>query len=94
MNKKGAVRLANHKSAEKRARQSVKKNLRNKIVKTKVKNAVKKVQDLDKDSENPMVALNEAKSTIDKAAKLGTLHKRTASRKISKLTKLYNTKVA
>ena len=86
--------MANHKSAEKRARQTVKKNLLNKIVKTKVKKAVKKVQELNSDSENPIVALNEAKSVIDKAAKKGTLHKRTASRKISKLSKLYNTKVA
>ncbi len=86
--------MANHKSAEKRARQSLKKNLRNKIVKTKVKNAVKRVHALESDSENPAEALNIAKSVIDKAAKKGTLHNKTAARKISKLTKLYNTKVA
>ncbi|MCP3927327.1 MAG: 30S ribosomal protein S20 [Desulfobacterales bacterium] len=86
--------MANHKSAEKRARQSLKKNLRNKIVKTKVKNAVKRVQALESGSENPAEALNIAKSVIDKAAKKGTLHNKTAARKISKLTKLYNTKVA
>lgn len=86
--------MANHKSAEKRARQALKRNSRNRIMKTKVKNAVKKVLDVDGSTENPALVLNAAQSVIDKAAKKGTLHKRTAARKISKLTKTFNAKVA
>lgn len=35
--------------------------------------------------------LNDAKAMIDKAAKKGVIHKKTAARKISRLTKLVNT---
>jgi small subunit ribosomal protein S20 len=34
--------------------------------------------------------LNLAQSVLDKAAKKGTIHKKTASRKISRLSKLVN----
>jgi len=83
--------LANHKSALKRAVQSEKKNARNKTVKTKVKNSVKTI--LQSATENASVSaedLNSAKSVIHKAAKKGVIHKRTAARKISRLTKLAN----
>jgi small subunit ribosomal protein S20 len=35
--------------------------------------------------------LDAAKSTIDKAAKKGVIHKKTAARKISRLSRLVNT---
>lgn len=84
--------MANHKSALKRARQSENKRLRNKAVKTKVKNVVKNVRMSAADTGNTQVgdSLNAAKSIIDKAAKKGVIHKRTAGRKISRLTKLVN----
>jgi small subunit ribosomal protein S20 len=84
--------LANHKSALKRARQSESKRLRNKTTKTRVKNVVKDVRLAAADTANDQTinSLNAAKSTIDKAAKKGVIHKRTAGRKISRLSKLVN----
>ena len=81
--------MANHKSAEKRARQNLNRRIRNKATKTRVKNVVKDVQ-LAVDERSPETAqskLNAAKSVIDRAAKKGVIHKNTAARKISRLSK-------
>ncbi|MBW1693273.1 MAG: 30S ribosomal protein S20 [Deltaproteobacteria bacterium] len=85
--------MANHKSAIKRARQNEKRRLRNKSVKTRVKNIVKNVRLAvnEKSKEEALKELNTAQSTIDRAAKKGVIHKRTASRKISRLSKQVNT---
>jgi small subunit ribosomal protein S20 len=90
---KGAIRLANHASALKRARQNEERKLRNRITKTQVKHLVKSVrQDVSaKSTEAVQSRLNEAKSLIDKAAKKGAIHRKTAARKISRLAKLVNT---
>lgn len=83
--------MANHKSAEKRARQSEKKNLRNRMVKSNVKTAVKKVLSaVTEKDENASSVLDMAKSAIDKAAKKGVIHKRAAARKVSRLAKKLN----
>jgi len=85
--------LANHKSAIKRARQNEIRRLRNRSTKTQVKNIVKDVRSAAGNGENresSMKNLDAAKSVIDKAAKNGVIHKRTASRKISRLSKLVN----
>jgi len=84
--------VANHKSALKRAKQNDIRRLRNKAVKTKVKNAVKGVRLAgDEQTGDQMVAnLNRAKSVIDVAAKKGVIHRNTAARKISRLAKLAN----
>lgn len=85
--------MANHKSALKRARQNENRRLRNRSTKTKVKNIVKDVRTAAGNSENSessLKSLDAAKSVIDKAAKKGVIHKRTASRKISRLAKLVN----
>ncbi|OQY03068.1 MAG: 30S ribosomal protein S20 [Desulfobacteraceae bacterium 4572_123] len=82
--------MANHKSALKRARQNEINRLRNKTTGTKVKNIVKQVRLAV--SENPdesvTTDLNKAKSIIDVAVKKGVIHKKTGSRKISRLEKL------
>ena len=84
--------MANHKSAEKRARQNEIKRIRNKAVRTKVKNMVKTVRlSAENNSENIGAELDMAKSVIDKAAKKGVIHPRTAARKISRLSKQVNT---
>jgi len=85
--------LANHKSAIKRAGQNEIRRMRNKSVKTRIKNSVKNVRLAvsEKSSEAALKKLDDAKSIIDKAAKKGTIHTKTASRKISRLTKLVNT---
>lgn len=81
--------MANHKSALKRAGQSQKKRLRNRTVKTRVKNLVKEVrQAASQQSPEVGTTFQSAQSTIDKAAKKGVLHKRTAARKVARLAKL------
>lgn len=83
--------MANHKSALKRARQNENRRLRNKSSRSAVKNTVKDLRTAvtnKEDKESAVKKLDTAKSVIDKAAKKGILHKRTAARKISRLTKL------
>lgn len=84
--------MANHKSALKRARQNEIRRLRNKSNKTKVKGLIKDVRlAVDENAaESAAEKLNSVKSAIDKAAKKGVIHKRTAARKVSRLTKLVN----
>ena len=85
--------MANHKSALKRARQNEIRRLRNKSVKTRVKTIVKDVRLSASESskEAALKKLEMAKSNIDRAAQKGVIHKKTASRKISRLSKLVNT---
>ena len=85
--------MANHKSALKRARQNEIRRLRNKSVKTRVKNIVKDVRlsVSENSKEAALKKLEMAKSNIDRAAQKGVIHKKTASRKISRLSKLVNT---
>ena len=82
--------MANHKSALKRAGQSEIRRQRNRSVKTRVKNVVKTVHAAKTGQTDNAIgeALVNAQSIIDKAAKKGVLHKRTAARKISRLAKL------
>lgn len=88
--------MANHKSAVKRNMQNQKRRLRNRTVKTRIKGVVKKIGLLGSDSDVTTAAgeLNTAKSIIDKAAKKGVIHPRTAARKISRLAKRVNRTVA
>ena len=81
--------MANHKSALKRVRQNEKRRLANKAVKTRVKGTVKAVRlALEaNDAEKAAQALAAAVPVIDKAASKGALHRKTASRKISRLAK-------
>jgi small subunit ribosomal protein S20 len=82
--------VANHKSALKRSKQNTARNLRNKAVRTRVKSAVKDVRTAS--AETAAEALVAAQSSIDRAAKKGVLHPKNAARKISRLTKLVNSK--
>ena len=84
--------MANHKSALKRARQNELSRLRNKAVKTRVKSTVKDVRFSVEESSNgdAMAKLIAAQTLIDKASKKGVIHKKTAARKISRLSKLVN----
>jgi small subunit ribosomal protein S20 len=84
--------LATHKSAEKRNRQNKKRNLKNSSIKSKIKTSAKKVLGsiAMRDKAASEATLKAAVSIIDKAASKGTLHKNTAARKISRLTKKVN----
>ncbi len=81
--------MANHKSALKRHRQSIRRRARNASVKSRVRTEVKKVRvSLDaKDGAAVKAALATAVPALDKAASKGILHKRTAARKVSRLMK-------
>jgi small subunit ribosomal protein S20 len=64
--------------------------MRNKAVKTRVKTVVRETRKAvgEKAVEALPGLLKSAQSNIAKAAKKGVLHKRTAARKIARLTKL------
>ncbi len=81
--------MANHKSALKRGRQSEERRQRNKMVKTRVRGAVKNAHQAVEagGAEAAAQALKSAVPVIDKAAAKGVIHPRTASRKISRLAK-------
>ena len=84
--------MANHKSALKRDRQSKVRRLRNRINKTKIKSAVGSIElAIEAGSEDQArEALQQAASVIQKTASKGSIHKKTASRKVSRLTKMVN----
>ncbi len=84
--------MANHKSAVKRHKQSVKRAARNRTVKTRIKNVVKSVRAAIKsdDRENAAQLLSTATSVLDKAASKGVIHWKKAARKISRLSKALN----
>lgn len=84
--------MANHKSAKKRAKQSQVRRLRNRSVKTRLKNLEKKLRGAkEAGADNKEEIMRETQSAIHKAAKKGVIHKKTASRKISRLRKFMNT---
>ena len=81
--------MANHKSALKRARQNIVRQERNKSTRTIAKTLEKKVfAAKEAGDENLVDIFKEAQSAIHKAAKKHIFHKKTAGRKIAKLTRL------
>ena len=84
--------MANIKSAKKRILVNETKAARNKAIKSKVKTAVKKVDAAiaQNDAEAAKTALRAAIVEISKAGSKGVYHKKTVSRKISRLSKAVN----
>ena len=85
--------MANHKSALKRNRQSLVRRERNRINRSKVKTALKKIDaaiEVEASVEKAREALVAAVPIIERAAVKGAFHKKTASRKVSRLTKKVN----
>ena len=84
--------MANHKSAEKRNRQSQVRRLRNRANRTYMRNAIKAVDAaiVAGSQEDANTALSTAIPIIAKTASKGTIHKKNASRKVSRLTKRVN----
>lgn len=78
-----------HKSAQKRARQTVKRTERNKKYKALLKRAVKNVVDL-KDKSKATEELKKTTKLLDRAATKGIIHKNKAANQKSKLTKRVN----
>lgn len=75
--------MANHASALKRHRQSLKKNARNRSAKAALATQVKKAR-LDVKNETEV---KKAVSLLARSVSKGILHRKTASRKISRLMK-------
>jgi small subunit ribosomal protein S20 len=84
--------VANHKSAIKRKRQNAVRNARNTHVRSTMRTLVKQVREAAAagDKAAAAEALQKAIPYIDKTATKGVIHKATASRKISRLSKLVN----
>ena len=84
--------MANHKSAEKRNRQAQDRRMRNRANRSKMKTVIKNLNEaIDAgNAEEAKTALASAVPVIAKTASKGTIHKKNASRKISRLTKRVN----
>lgn len=81
--------MANHESALKRHRQSIKRRNRNKVAKSTVRGAIRKVRS-SAESGDAAVAkedLRMAEKLLAKAAAKGIIPKRTASRNVSRLAR-------
>ncbi len=79
--------MAQHKSAEKRARQTPKRTEVNRARRTKVRSAVKNVETAiaKGDKTAAQAALKLAQPALDKSVTKGAVKKGTASRKLSRL---------
>ncbi len=81
--------MANTSSAKKAARQALRRTDVNKSRKTRMKTHVAKVEDaiVSGDKQQAMLALQAAEPVLARTGQKGVVHKRTASRKVSRLTK-------
>ena len=84
--------MANVKSSKKRIRVTLRQTLRNRIIKSRTKTAMRRVVAAcaANDAAGAKAALTNAVKTIDKAATKGVYHKNNAARKKSKLTRMVN----
>jgi small subunit ribosomal protein S20 len=81
--------MANTKSAKKAARQTERRTDRNKARRSRMRSSVRKVEEAiatgNKDA--AQAALKEAQPIIVRTAQKGMVHRKTASRKVSRLAK-------
>ena len=83
--------MANTKQAKKRAAQNVRQRERNRSVKTRTRNVVKQLRaTAETDGAKAKEQLPSTVSELDKAVRKGVLHKRTASRLKSRISKTVN----
>jgi small subunit ribosomal protein S20 len=84
--------MANHKSAEKRVRQNEKRKLINRSNRSKLRTQIKKLRTAigASDKTESTELLYPTVSLIDKAVNKGVLHRNTAARYKSRLTKHVN----
>ena len=78
--------MPNHKSAEKRVRQSEKRRVINRSNRTKVRTYIKKLRTALSSGQDVKQVLPETISVIDKAVQKGVLHANAAARYKSRLT--------
>ena len=81
--------MANHASSKKRIRQTAKRTVRSKHVRTGVRGFMKRVRAAITagDAKAAQTALADAVKKIDRAVAKGVFHRRTGSRYIARLTK-------
>ena len=81
--------MAQHKSAEKRARQAEKRRARNRTVHSRTRSAVKRLRDAIAagDAGAAAARLRDAERALRKAASQGVVPKRRADRSVSRLAK-------
>lgn len=84
--------MATHKSAEKRARQSVKRAARNVARRSKVRGTIREFREMltSGDKKKAEEALAKATREIRKAASKGVVHARNASRRVSRMVLAFN----
>ncbi len=88
--------MANHKQAEKRNRQRLKRRQRNLMYLSAMRTHIKRVRNaLDgSDNDAAKAGLPVAVRAIDRAASKGVIHRNTAARYISRLTRAVSTSAA
>ena len=81
--------MANTKSAKKAARQTVRRTAVNKARRSRLRGSVRKVEEAiaSGNKEAAAAALKEAEPIIVRTAQQGVVHRKTASRKVSRLAK-------
>jgi len=79
--------MPNNASSEKRRRQNEKRNLKNRSVKSEIKTLTKKLMTAveKKDREAATTCLRTTQAKLDKAAKVGVMHRNTVARRKSLL---------
>lgn len=88
--------MANHTSSKKAIRQIATRTAQNRTRMNRIRTFVKKVESLlaEENKSEVVGALREAEAEIMRGVSKGTLHKNTASRKVSRLTKRVKALVA
>ena len=81
--------MANTKSAKKAVRQTVRRTADNKARRTRLRSSVRKVEEAiaSGNREAAQAALKEAEPIIVRTGQKGVVHRKTASRKVSRLAK-------
>ena len=81
--------MANHPSALKRHRQSEKRRLRNRAIKTRLRHLVRQVRAAvsTRDSDAAAKTLASAARALDKAVTKGVLHRNNAARRVARLAR-------
>ena len=84
--------MANHRSAAKKARQDVRRRLRNRFWRSRMRTQIKKLRAAlaEGDGERARALLPETLGLIDRTARAGVIHDNTASRYKSRLQQAVN----
>jgi small subunit ribosomal protein S20 len=86
--------VANHKSAVKQHRRSLRQRQRNRPIRARMRTAVKRFRGLvETDPEAARTALPTTLGLIDRTAKLGVVHANAAARTKSRLARALNAKI-